>query len=884
MRRFLSLRGFEYHLFLMLGSSKARILSVVAAAFLIMASAAFCGEPDNAWVEKTLRHLSLREKIAQLIQVRVPGKFLNRQSPEFQEIKTQIRQNHVGGVVLFAGNVYESAILLNELQGLSKLPLLVAADFERGVSFRIADTTSFPWTMAIGATGSEQYSYDQGFITGQEARALGVHWIFAPVVDVNNNPDNPVINIRSYGEDAEMVARLGAAFIRGAAKAGVLTTAKHFPGHGDTAADSHIGLAVVESDMDRLQKVELVPFRSAIEAGVDSIMTAHVAVPHITGIPDIPATLSPEILTGLLRNALKFQGLVVTDALEMGAIKNSYWCGLAAIRALQAGADILLLPTDDTVAINEVERAVRRGDITEKRIDQSVRRVLNAKSRLGLERKRLVPVSRISEVVALPKSALLAQQISDRSVTAVRDLQHLLPVNPLSEMRIFSLVLASDLESSPGAAFQAELRRHFPKVRTAWGNARTSDELQAALDEAVSESDLVVCSTLSRLSSGQDTIAIPRNQQAILKKLVASQKPLIWVAFGNPYVLRIAPEASTYMCTFSYSDVSQISAAKAIAGEIEVTGKMPVSIPGLSKTGDGLRIPKLPMVLKQAAPETTRFESTRKLLDSYIEAGVFAGAELLVGHMGSLALDFQTGRTGTSPDSAGVSSETAFGLASLSKPVATASAAMFALDSSLVFPGSKVLDYLPELGSGDGGNIPVQELLSAFSKTNQVEASGSPAALIEKMVGRASGMAVDRYLKSRLFEPMGMKCGFRIPAKSESGELFCRGRDLALFAQMLLNKGMYDHRRYFKSETVVKYTGPKGVWSKPSGSEWASGLLSASSFGHNSGSGPALWIDPAKQLFFILLTAYADSSKPDRIAEAQRAVAESIISVISNKP
>ena len=231
--------------------------------------------PDQSWVDQTLAGLSLREKIGQLIQIRVRGKFLNRQSPEFQALKETIQQCRVGGVVLFAGNIYESTVLLNELQFISDLPLLVSADFERGASFRIEDTTSFPWTMAIGATGSEEFAYQEGMITAQESRALGVHWLFAPVMDVNNNPENPVINIRSFGEDPQLVARLGSAFIRGARAGGVLTTAKHFPGHGDTATDTHIGLAVVPSDLDRLNSVELVPFRSAIEAGVDAIMTAH---------------------------------------------------------------------------------------------------------------------------------------------------------------------------------------------------------------------------------------------------------------------------------------------------------------------------------------------------------------------------------------------------------------------------------------------------------------------------------------------------------------------------------------------------------------------------------------------------------------------------------
>ena len=613
----------------------------------------FSASPGDLWADRTLKSLSLRDKIAQLILVRVPGKFLNRSSEDFQAIQNEIRKNHIGGLVLFAGNIYESTILLNDLQSMSGLPLLVAGDFERGVAFRIADTTSFPWTMALGATGSEQFAYRQGVVTARESRALGVHWIFAPVMDVNNNPNNPVINIRSFGEDPQLVARLGSAFIRGAKAGGVLTTAKHFPGHGDTATDSHLGMAVVPSDLARLQSVELAPFRSAIEAGVDSIMTAHVAVPNVTGESQLPATLSSKILSGLLRDTLQFKGLVVTDALEMGGITNRFWGGLAAVRAIQAGADVLILPQNATVAINEVERAVRRGDISESRINESVRKLLRAKSSLGLHRLRTVSVKRIGEIIASPENTKLAQDIADQSITVLKDDQQLLPIDPTRYARIFSLVLTPDLESAPGAVFQTEMRQRFPLTRTLWANARVSDELLASIDKAASETDLIVCSTFIRLVSGQTAAALSDAQRNILQKLQATNKPLIWVAFGNPYILPLAPRIGTYLCTFSYSDVSQVAAAKALAGEIEIMGRMPVSIPGFSKSGEGRTIPRLEMILKPASAADLEhakdgLEQSVRLLDSSIEDGIFPGAVLLVGHQGKIVLNRAAGRTGYS--------------------------------------------------------------------------------------------------------------------------------------------------------------------------------------------------------------------------------------------
>ena len=851
--------------------SKVRICCFLSAVLFFSLAFGSSKEPGTIWKEKILKSLSLREKIGQLVQIRVPGKFLNRNSPEFLALTEQIRENHVGGVVLFAGNVYESAILLNELQVLSKVPLIVAADFERGLSFRIADTTSFPWTMAVGATGSEQYSYEEGLITGQEARALGVHWIFAPVVDVNNNADNPVINIRSFGEDPKLVARLGSAFVRGAKKAGVLTTAKHFPGHGNTATDSHLGLAVVDSGLEQLLAVEFIPFESAIESGVDSIMTAHVAVPNVTDSPDMPATLSPKILTDLLRNKLNFTGLIVTDALEMGGITNTYWCGQAAIRAIQAGADVLLLPPDAAVAINEVERAVRRGDISEKRIDESVRKLLSAKTRMGLHQKRTVPLGKIREIVASPQSVQLAQEIADHSITLVKDDQRLLPMNPLNDRRLLSIVLTSDLESSPGALFQAELRKRFLSVRTAWGNAGTSDELLASIDKMISESDMIVCASFARPSSGQDTIAIPQNQQTIVKKLAASRKPLVWVAFGNPYILRLAPEAGTYLCTFSYSDVSQIAAAKALAGEIGITGKMPVSIPTYSKVGDGLRVPKLQMVLNEDTSGTAanQFEAAKKTVESAVDTGLFAGAEILVGYRGSLEFVFRRGKASFAPNSASVTPATAYGLASLSRLVGTASAAMLAVDSGILLPKALVRDYLPEFA---GETLRVQELLTSMN----VE---SRAGLVDEIVSRASGTSIGKFLTKELFEPLGIKRTPSGKTQQPAGiQLYCRGRELAVFAQMLLNKGMYDHRRFFRPATVAKYMGPGGPWSKPSAAEWTRGLFSASAFGHSSAAGPALWIDPDRQLFVVLLTSAAKG----RVEEAQRTIIESAVSQITN--
>jgi beta-N-acetylhexosaminidase len=869
------------------------VISIIAArpGFSETAAIAYkIGAPDEAWANRILKGFSLREKIAQLVQIRVQGKFINRQDPDFQTIKKQVMRTHVGGVVLFTGNVYESAILLNELQNASKLPLLVSADFERGASFRIADTTSFPWAMALGATGSERFAYQQGSITAKEARALGVHWIFAPVVDVNNNPENPVINIRAYGEDPQLVARLGAAFIRGSHDGGVLTTAKHFPGHGDTATDSHLGLAVVESDRARLESIELLPFRRAISAGVDSIMTAHVAVPDVTGSTETPATLSTKILTDLLRNSLQFKGIVVTDALEMGGVANRYWSGLAAVRAIQAGADVLLLPSNVSAAIAEIERAVKRGDILESRIDKSVQKILEAKSRLGLNKTKTVPIGRIAEVVAMPQSSKLAQEIANASITAVKDELHLLPVNPLKDRQIFSLVLASDNDSSPLTVFQAEIRRRFPSVQTLWGDARISDEMFDEIEKAALKSDLILLSTLVRLSSGQAANSIPKKQRAIIEKLLASNKPVVWVSFGNPYVFQAAPSVSAYLCTFSYSDTSQIAAAKAISGEIAIAGRLPVSIPGYFKSGNGLQIPKIDMTLKKAL-QIKGFEETEKILLSLFENGIIPGAAIILGHEDSIVWERYAGTGGNSTASAGVADQTVYDTSSLARVVATTSAAMLSVASKDLILSSQVGDYWPGPSSIDISELRIQDLLSRYS----MSAADSDMLLMNEIVSRASGSSLDQFLAVRLFKPLGMKNTFsnppqkllgRIAPSSAGAQLFSSARDMAVFAQMLLNGGIYDHRRYFDRSVLAQFTGNRFSskeskalgWSKPSATNWTRGLFSELAFGHNAPSGSALWIDPEKQLFVVFLTNAPDLEKA---AEAQKTIIESLVRIVA---
>lgn len=548
--------------------------------------------------------MTLEQKAAQLIFVPFNGAAPNTRSREYQRYARLVREVGIGGLILVNwsnGRViqraepYALAAFVNRMQRLAKVPLFVCGDFERGASMRVADTTAFPHAMAFAAAGDPALTRYQGMATAREARALGVHWVFHPVADVNNNPDNPIINIRSFGEDPATVSAHVRAFIEGThadPKARVLATAKHFPGHGDTAVDTHMNMATIGADGERLERVELAPFRTAVEAGVDAIMSAHIAVPALAPA-DMPATLAPEIMTELLRGHLKFQGLAVTDALEMGGIAKGFSTGEAAVRALEAGADVLLMPPDPLAAHKAVVAAVRSGRVSAKRLDESVERILAAKVRVGLDRRRAVSLEAIEDEVNSPEANERAREVAERAVTLVRDRSGMVPLaNPGSAC---FLVLAESRHATGGEAFADEVRRRVPQARVV---ALDPTATNSALDDAVrqaAECESVVVAAYASVAAYRGDTSLPGGYPRLLERLAALGKPTALVALGNPYLLRSFPDVDAYLATYSTVPVSEAAAVRALFGEIAITGRLPVSIPGAAELGAGLRVAALPV-------------------------------------------------------------------------------------------------------------------------------------------------------------------------------------------------------------------------------------------------------------------------------------------------
>ena len=559
---------------------------------------------DEAWVERTLTGLTLRQKVGQLIMPWVLGDFAPEGSPSHDRILEYIEEQGIGGVIMSVGSPTEVAAKLNDFQAHSNIPLLVAADLETGAGFRmrgavqmpgtieLGGATDFPSLMAVGATADPQLAYEMGRITALEARGVGIHIPFAPVLDVNNNPDNPIINVRSFGENPEDVADLGAAFVRGVQEHGAIATGKHFPGHGDTETDSHLGLPVILHSRARMDSVEIFPFRHAIEAGMGAVMTAHISVPSLDGGVGDPATLSSAVLTDLLRDEMEFDGLLFTDAMDMSAISRGFGAEEASVRAIEAGADVILMPPSVERAVEGIAAAVESGRIEASRIDASVRRILETKKKMGLDRDRTVQIDQIGQVVGIPAHTQVAAEIAERSITLLHNGGNLLPLLGTRSARVMSVSFRRTSDVLAGRYFNTRLRQTYPRLTTAGLDVNSGPALYEDLLRQARQQALVILSTYVTAFSQSGSLALPEEVVDFAGQLTEIGVPHIVVSFGNPYLITELPDVRAYMLAWSGSEVSQTAAAQALFGEIEISGRVPTRIPPLYEIGDGIMIPK----------------------------------------------------------------------------------------------------------------------------------------------------------------------------------------------------------------------------------------------------------------------------------------------------
>lgn len=575
-------------------------------------------EPSkNAWkfADKQLKKMTVEEKVGQVIHIGINAKFANQDSEYFQSLKRDVVDNKVGGILLFGAPIYETVQLVNRMQENAKIPLLISVDAETGVGMRFGDATNFPWNMAVAATGNPDYARRIGVVTGREARALGVQHVFAPVLDVNNNADNPVINVRSYGEDPETVGRFGVAFMQGLQSQRVLATAKHFPGHGDTNVDSHRGLPMIDHSRESLEKTELVPFRQAIAAGIGSIMIAHIGLPQIdpTEIKPIkkplrveaeegaeivdlkatmPATLSPIVQKQILRKDLNFQGLIVTDAMGMSGLTLYFDQKEAGVRAFLAGADILEKPADTDAMLKGLIEALKSGRVTEARLDESVRKIIAWKYELGLYKQKITPLDQIDRIVSTKDVGELSNEIGEKAMTLVRNDAGLIPLDRSKKMCVLAISNTFEADQTIGVLTR-ELRANGLRFTSALLQDNSTSEQVKNAQELVKNADFVIAALYGRVRSGaKNSVGLPDSGVAILRDLIAKDKNVIGVSYGNPYILGAFPDLKTYLVAYGDMLSLQRASARALFGLQDITGRLPISLPGLYPRGTGIQMLK----------------------------------------------------------------------------------------------------------------------------------------------------------------------------------------------------------------------------------------------------------------------------------------------------
>jgi len=588
---------------------------LVASAILAVSAAPPLDAAAARWVASTIEEMTLDQKIGQLIMPSFRSTYFSSDSDIYDELAALVHERHVGGFLLFGGREPSPDVLLNagyarsvlgeplaaasianRLQAISALPLLNSADFETGVGFRIGGATTFPRAMAFGAAGDDRLAFEAGRVTALEARAIGIHVNFAPVADVNNNPRNPVINTRSFGEDPAVVAQLSAAYVRGLAEGGMIATLKHFPGHGDTDVDSHLGLPLIAHPRARLDRIELPPFRAGIAAGAAAVMTSHIELPGLEPDPARPATLSRRIVTDLLREELEFDGIIYTDSMRMRGVTELMPASEAAVGAIAAGHDVVLHSPDDAAAFDGLRQAVERGEISAAQVDASVQRILEAKARLGLHRNRAVSLDTLPLIVGTRAHRAMAAEVSRRGMTLIKDDLGNVPLRAPQRASILYLSVL-DYPSgwgngAPSRTFLPELEQRWPNVTAVEVSDRTSPAELELLRATTDRYDVVIASVFVRTASFSGRMDLAEGLVALLQSVArrstARGQPFVTVFFGNPYAATFLPELPAILLTYDFYDLAEASAVRAIAGEVPIGGHLPIALGDQFPVGHGL--------------------------------------------------------------------------------------------------------------------------------------------------------------------------------------------------------------------------------------------------------------------------------------------------------
>lgn len=755
---------------------------------------------DDSWSESIFNSLTLEEKVGQLVFPGIMGNYYSEDNAHYIRIKNLVTEYKVGGLIFFQSEIMQQVVTTNKLQRLAKIPLLISADFERGVAQRVADATLFPYNMAIGAADDTLLTYNMGRIVAKEGLAMGVHQNYAPVIDLNNNPYNPIINVRAYGEDRELVSRLGEAFMRGLQDEGMIATAKHFPGHGNTNRDSHLELPLIEGTKEELYNNELYPFNKLIKNGVQSVMITHLAIPALEPDIKLPSSLSYNIITKLLKEEMKFDGLIVTDALNMKAITNSFSDAQSSVMAIKAGNDCILYPSNPEECITAIINAVRNGEISEERINYSVKKILKLKEKMGLNKRVLVDEDKVSEIVGSEKHWDLARKLARKSITLLKDEKKLIPLSTNSKIKYSHIIVTDNKRGDGGDYFNRLLleRINLPEEPIKLTIRSTAKDFKDALDSA-KKSDIILLSVYMKVRAYQGSIGINKNQKSFIDELIKLKKPLVLMSHGNPYFIMAFQSAGTYLTNYGDPEVSEEALCEAIFGEINIEGKLPISIPNTKYAfKSGLNIEKSSLLNesnKNIFCDEIKFRKVDELINKAIKDTSFPGAVLLVAKDGTIIHHKAYGHLTYDATARTVELNTIYDLASVTKVIATTTATMICIDRGLFKLDDPVKKYIPQFANNNKDQILIKnlllhnsglpafkqyyklvknekELLEDIYNTKLDYPTGTKTVYSDlglitlgKIIEKVTKKSLDQFTRDEIFIPLGMNNTFYKPDK-----------------------------------------------------------------------------------------------------------------------
>lgn len=747
---------------------------------------------DSVWILDKLSKMSLEEKCGQMIMPK--ASIVSENHKNYQEQVNLVKKYKVGGFIYLRGDLEKQIDLTNSLQAKSEIPLLFSADYERGLGMRIEGTTEFPYNMGIGAVNDPNLTFEMGKVVAREARAIGVHINFAPLLDINTDYRNPIIDIRAYSADPNIVAQNSLAYLSGLKYGELANTAKHFPGHGATDIDSHSKLPVINRSIEEMESNELLPFQHAINYGVNAVMTGHLEVPAYETQDNLPATLSKNITTVLLQEKMGFRGLVITDAMNMRAITNNYSNQTAAKLAVQAGNDIILFPQNVKESLEGIVEAVKNDEIPEEQINKSVWKILALKKILNLDKQKFVDKTKALKVVSSNSNKRLAKQLARRSITLVKDEQNLIPIDPKEYKKIVCISI-SDNKPRETPVFIEDLKTELKKLKKYELHSR---ERQRNFDQALKEakkSDLIILPLYIYSFSLNKKPEHLKKLNIFLNKLLELNKPTIIISFGTPYLIVDLPGIQTYLCAYGETNIVQSVMSDAIFGKAKINGKLPIEIPGTNYgIGYGLTYnPESIFVPEEFVSESYNFEKVEALMSNARDNNVFPGGVLLIGDHDEIIYHKAFGNYTYDKKSPKVKTSTIFDLASLSKVVGTTSAAMMLSDLQKFNLNDYVKKYLPEFANNRKDSITIYHLLThrsglpafkpfykhtssadtVIQEINNLPITFKPGTsskysdlgmiTLQQIIERITNSTLDKYLEENLFSKIGMTNTFYNP-------------------------------------------------------------------------------------------------------------------------